>query len=119
MKYLQDKGFRVIPVNPQAVGQEILGEKVYAISRRPRQSTWSISSAAPDAAGRSSRMRSPRRRVVWMQLGVRTTRRRRGPRPPGSSRHEPLPQDRISAGSWRTRLERRQYRHALQQAQKI
>src|SRR3546814_12823133 len=29
MKYLQAKGFRVIPVNPTAVGQEILGETVY------------------------------------------------------------------------------------------
>ena len=30
MKYLQDKGFRVIPVNPQAAGQTILGEPVIA-----------------------------------------------------------------------------------------
>ena len=28
MKYLQRKGYRVIPVNPRAVGQEILGEPV-------------------------------------------------------------------------------------------
>ena len=30
MKYLQEKGFRVIPVNPRAAGGEILGERVYA-----------------------------------------------------------------------------------------
>ena len=30
MKYLTEKGFKVIPVNPTAVGQEILGQKVYA-----------------------------------------------------------------------------------------
>ena len=30
MKYLQAKGYRVIPVNPAAAGQAILGEKVYA-----------------------------------------------------------------------------------------
>jgi predicted CoA-binding protein len=30
MKYLQGKGYRVIPVNPRAAGGEILGEKVYA-----------------------------------------------------------------------------------------
>jgi uncharacterized protein len=30
MKYLQGKGYRIIPVNPRAVGGEILGEKVYA-----------------------------------------------------------------------------------------
>src|SRR3546814_12306935 len=30
MKYLQEKGFRVIPVNPGHAGKEILGETVYA-----------------------------------------------------------------------------------------
>jgi predicted CoA-binding protein len=30
MKYLQHKGYRVIPVNPTAAGQTILGETVYA-----------------------------------------------------------------------------------------
>ncbi|MBV8777816.1 MAG: CoA-binding protein, partial [Alphaproteobacteria bacterium] len=30
MKYLQGKGYRVIPVNPTAAGQILLGEKVYA-----------------------------------------------------------------------------------------
>ncbi len=30
MKYLQVKGFRIIPVNPRAAGEELLGETVYA-----------------------------------------------------------------------------------------
>lgn len=30
MKYLQTKGYRVLPVNPRSAGEEILGEKVYA-----------------------------------------------------------------------------------------
>jgi len=30
MKYLQEKGFRIIPVNPRAAGEELLGETVYA-----------------------------------------------------------------------------------------
>jgi len=30
MKYLQKRGFRVIPVNPARAGEEILGEIVYA-----------------------------------------------------------------------------------------
>ena len=30
MKYLQRKGYRVIPVNPKEAGGEILGETVYA-----------------------------------------------------------------------------------------
>jgi predicted CoA-binding protein len=33
MKYLQAKGYRVIPVNPRLAGREILGERVYASLR--------------------------------------------------------------------------------------
>ena len=29
-KYLQERGYRMIPVNPGQAGQEILGQKVYA-----------------------------------------------------------------------------------------
>ena len=41
MKYLQSKGFRVIPVNPGVAGQELLGETVFArledIPERPAE----------------------------------------------------------------------------------
>lgn len=38
MKYLQKKGYRVIPVNPARAGAEILGEKVYgSIADVPHQ----------------------------------------------------------------------------------
>ena len=30
MKYLQGKGYRIIPVNPALAGKELLGERVYA-----------------------------------------------------------------------------------------
>ncbi len=33
MKYLQGKGYRVIPVNPTIAGQTVLGEHVYASLR--------------------------------------------------------------------------------------
>ncbi|MDE2008243.1 MAG: CoA-binding protein, partial [Rhodospirillales bacterium] len=33
MKYLQGKGYRVIPVNPGLAGQDLLGERVYASVR--------------------------------------------------------------------------------------
>src|ERR1700730_16447003 len=33
MKYLQGKGYRVIPVNPGIAGQELLGERAYASLR--------------------------------------------------------------------------------------
>jgi len=60
MKYLQGKGYRVIPVNPTAAGQELQGEQVYASLRDIRtRSTWWISSAPPRRCRRSSRTRSP------------------------------------------------------------
>jgi uncharacterized protein len=73
MKYLQRKGFRVIPVNPVAVGQTILGEPVVAdlhditepvdvvdIFRKP-EAVPGIVDAAIDIGAK----------VVWMQLGIR------------------------------------------------
>src|ERR1700756_2319541 len=33
MKYLQGKGYRVIPVNPGAAGNDLLGERIYASLR--------------------------------------------------------------------------------------
>ncbi len=73
MKYLQEKGYRVIPVNPRAAGEEILGETAYAslkdipdkvdmvdIFRRADQVGPIVEEAiAIDAP------------VVWMQLGIR------------------------------------------------
>lgn len=73
MKYLQGKGYRVIPVNPVAAGQEILGEKAYASLRDVPEKVDMVdifrSSAAAgplvdDAIAIGAK-------VVWMQLGVR------------------------------------------------
>ncbi|MGH7118811.1 MAG: O-acetylhomoserine aminocarboxypropyltransferase [Acetobacteraceae bacterium] len=73
MKYLQGKGFRVIPVNPTIAGSTLLGERVYAslkeipepvemveIFRASRYAEPIVSDAIEIGA-----------QVVWMQLGVR------------------------------------------------
>jgi len=73
MKYLQDKGYRIIPVNPQAVGQEILGEKVYAdLADVPDKIDMVDIFRRSDAAGPivEEAIRKGAK-VVWMQLGVR------------------------------------------------
>ena len=77
MKYLQNKGFRVIPVNPARVGAEILGETVYGSIDdvpvqidmvdifRTSEEAYDITKdviAAKDAKGI---------KVLWMQLAVR------------------------------------------------
>jgi O-acetylhomoserine (thiol)-lyase len=73
MKYLQGKGYRVIPVNPSAAGQKLQGEHVYASLRdipepidmvdifRPSEAVPPI---VEDAIAIGAK-------VVWMQLGVR------------------------------------------------
>ena len=74
MKYLQGKGYRVIPVNPAIAGKTLLGETVYAaLARHPRpRSTWSTCSAPHRRRPASSPRRSRSApRCVWMQLGVR------------------------------------------------
>ena len=35
MRYLQNEGYKVYPVNPDAVGQEIHGEKSLCVGQRP------------------------------------------------------------------------------------
>lgn len=73
MKYLQDKGFRVIPVNPRAAGGEILGEAVYAgLAQVPDPvdmvDIFRSSEAAGPIADDAIRIGA---KVVWMQIGVR------------------------------------------------
>ncbi len=77
MKYLQEKGYRVIPVNARAAGQEILGEVCYAsladvpesidmvdIFRNSEAAGGVVDEAIAVAADKSIK-------VIWMQLGVR------------------------------------------------
>jgi uncharacterized protein len=73
MKYLQSKGYRVIPVNPAAAGQTILGETVYgALKGVPTPvdmvDIFRNSAAAGPIADEAVAIGA---KVVWMQLGVR------------------------------------------------
>ena len=77
MKYLQEKGYRVIPVNTRVAGSEILGERVYAslaevperidmvdVFRSSKDAGPIVDEAIAAAADKGIK-------VVWMQLGVR------------------------------------------------
>ena len=73
MKYMQKYGFKVIPVNPRAKGEKILGEDVYEkitdIEKpvdivdvfRPSKEAFSI---AEDTVKIGAK-------VLWLQLGIR------------------------------------------------
>jgi predicted CoA-binding protein len=74
-KYLLERSYRMIPVNPGLAGQELLGQKVYAKLAdipepvdmvdifRAQQYALAIVQEALALA--------PRPQVIWMQLGIR------------------------------------------------
>ncbi|MBV9555420.1 MAG: O-acetylhomoserine aminocarboxypropyltransferase [Alphaproteobacteria bacterium] len=73
MKYLQGKGYRVIPVNPTAAGQILLGEKVYAALKDIPDTVDMVdmfrpASEAPAVVAEAIAIGA---KVVWMQLGLR------------------------------------------------
>src|SRR6202041_3359965 len=70
MKYLQGKGYRVIPVNPTAAGQELQGELVYASLRDipdkvDMVDVFRASDQVPPIVEDAIAIGA---RVVWMQL---------------------------------------------------
>ena len=73
MRYLQLKGYRVIPVNPASAGGEILGEKVYASVRDVPVAVDMVQIFRnSEAAGPlTDEAIAAKAKVVWMQLGVR------------------------------------------------
>jgi uncharacterized protein len=74
-KYLLERGYRMIPVNPALAGQELLGRQAYArLADIPepvdmvdifRASSYALAIVEEALA------LDPRPRVIWMQLGIR------------------------------------------------
>jgi uncharacterized protein len=74
-KYLLERGYRMIPVNPGHAGEEMLGQRIYArLADIPepvdmidifRASQYALP-IVQEALGLN-----PRPQVIWMQLGVR------------------------------------------------
>ena len=75
-KYLMERGYRMIPVNPGLAGQELLGQKVYGrLADIPLPvdmvDIFRAARYAPDIV-REALALEPRPQVIWMQLGVRS-----------------------------------------------
>src|SRR6266404_3367928 len=73
MKYLQGKGYRVIPVNPGIAGETLLGERAYASLRDIPEPVDMVdvfrpARDAPAIVEDAIAIGAP---VVWMQLGIR------------------------------------------------
>jgi predicted CoA-binding protein len=73
MKYLQTKGFRIVPVNPKEAGGAILGEKVYAsLGEIPHPVDMvEIFRSSEEAGPLTDEAVRLGAKVVWMQIGVR------------------------------------------------
>jgi hypothetical protein len=74
-KYLHERGYRMIPVNPSLAGQQLLGRKAYAALLDIDEPVDMVDIFRPPRFARAIveevlRM-EPRPRVVWMQLGIR------------------------------------------------
>ena len=76
-KYLQAKGFRIIPVNPGLAGQKLLGETIYGrLADIPDRFDMVDIFRNPEAAGGVADEAiavAPEKgiKAIWMQIGVR------------------------------------------------
>ena len=74
MKYMQEYGFKVFPVNPSAEGQKILGEEVFAKITDIKSSidivdVFRPSSEALEIAKDTVKIGA---KVLWLQLGIKS-----------------------------------------------
>ena len=73
MKYMQDYGFKVYPVNPSAKGEKILGEEVYAKITDIKKNVEIVDVFRPsrEAYGIAEDAVKIGAKVLWLQLGIR------------------------------------------------
>jgi len=75
-KYLLERGYRVIPVNPGHAGKDVLGQKVYAsLSEIPEPIDMVDIFRASEhvlPVVQEALTLAPKPRVIWMQLTVRS-----------------------------------------------
>ena len=74
MKYMQEYGFKVFPVNPKAKGQKILGEEVFEKITDIKDpvdivDVFRPSKEALDIAKDTVNIKA---KVLWLQLGIRS-----------------------------------------------
>lgn len=76
MSFLQERGYKIYPVNPALAGQTILGEKVFAnLNELPERVDMVDIFRNSEAAGETCKdvidlPVNKRPNIVWMQIGV-------------------------------------------------
>ena len=73
MRYLKRVGYRVIPVNPTAVGETVHGERFYAtLMDVPEPIDLVDVFRRPDAVGEAvDQAIAVKAKAIWLQLGIR------------------------------------------------
>ena len=74
MKYMQKYGFKVIPVNPSAKGQKILGEEVFGKLEDIKTSIDIVDVFRPSTEATKYAEESVKigAKVLWLQLGIKS-----------------------------------------------
>ena len=74
MKYMQEYGFKVFPVNPKAKGQKILGEKVFEKITDIKDTVDIINVFRPskEAVDIAKDTVNIKAKVLWLQLGIKS-----------------------------------------------
>ena len=74
MKYMQEYGFKVIPVNPSAKGEKILGEEVFEKLEDIKTTIDIVDVFRPSAEALNFAEETVKigAKVLWLQLGIRS-----------------------------------------------
>ena len=114
MKYLQGKGYRVIPVNPAIAGKSLARRDGLRVAARHSRQGRHGRHVPRSRGGARRRRRRDRDRRQGRVDATRDPQRRGGEDRGGGgdrSHHEPLPENRVRAARRRIVVERRQQRH--------
>ena len=74
MKYMQNYGFKVFPVNPKAKGQKILGEEVFEkiTDIKDKVDIVDVFRPSKEALDIAKDTVSIKAKVLWLQLGIKS-----------------------------------------------
>ena len=74
MKYMQNYGFKVIPVNPKAKGQKILGEEVFEkiTDIKDKVDIVDVFRPSKEALDIAKDTVIIKAKVLWLQLGIKS-----------------------------------------------
>jgi len=72
-KYMQEHGYKIIPVNPAYVGQEVLGERCYSSLEEIPESVDMVDCfrKSEDIEPIASQAVTIGAKIIWLQLGVK------------------------------------------------